>query len=82
MEEDGDGDGKGDACDDDDDGDGVLDGTDNCALTADASQADLDLDDALRNEFRCGARVLESESLAGALKFAGGAGRHGSFGQP
>ncbi|MEK7867043.1 MAG: crotonase/enoyl-CoA hydratase family protein [Planctomycetota bacterium] len=43
-------------------------------------QAHLELDEALRNEFRCGAGVLESESLAGALKFAGGAGRHGSFG--
>jgi len=40
---------------------------------------DLSLVEALRNEHRGGARVLASESLAGAREFAAGAGRHGEF---
>jgi hypothetical protein len=39
-----DNDGQGDACDPDDDGDGVLDGADNCPLSANASQSDQDGD--------------------------------------
>jgi enoyl-CoA hydratase len=42
-------------------------------------QAGLPLEEALLREFRGGIQVLESESLAGAKRFAGGAGRHGSF---
>jgi enoyl-CoA hydratase len=43
-------------------------------------QAGLPLDAALRNEFRHGIEVVRSgETLAGALRFAGGAGRHGKF---
>ncbi len=38
---------------------------------------DLPLADALRNEHAHGLRALEAESLAGARRFAGGAGRHG-----
>jgi enoyl-CoA hydratase len=44
-------------------------------------QAGLPLEEALLHEFRGGIQVLESESLAGAKRFAGGAGRHGSFGE-
>lgn len=39
----------------------------------------LPLDAALRNEGRHGLIALESESLAGAQRFAGGEGRHGKF---
>jgi enoyl-CoA hydratase len=43
-------------------------------------QWDLSSADAMRNEFRRGARVLASgESRAGAARFAAGAGRHGAF---
>ncbi len=42
-------------------------------------QWDLDLRDALVNEAHGGKQVIESESIAGAQKFASGAGRHGSF---
>jgi len=43
-------------------------------------QWSLSWDDAMRNEFRLGAEVVRSgETLAGAARFAGGAGRHGSF---
>lgn len=43
-------------------------------------QWDLPLDQALANEFRRGMAVVSSgETVAGAAKFAGGAGRHGSF---
>jgi enoyl-CoA hydratase len=42
-------------------------------------QAGLGLEEALRQEFNRGVQVLESESLAGATRFARGAGRHGSF---
>ncbi len=40
-------------------------------------QADLDLAEALKNEHRIGEAALGAESLAGATRFAGGAGRHG-----
>lgn len=43
------------------------------------AQADLALEQALRHEFEGGAQVLESEALAGATRFAQGAGRHGQF---
>jgi len=44
-------------------------------------QFGLDLDEALRNEFRHGLQVVQSgETLRGAARFAGGGGRHGSFG--
>lgn len=42
-------------------------------------QFDLDMPDALANEFRHGLRSLEADFMAGAQKFASGAGRHGSF---
>ncbi|MBN1207791.1 MAG: crotonase/enoyl-CoA hydratase family protein [Myxococcaceae bacterium] len=42
-------------------------------------QAGLPLEAALRQEFEGGFKVLASESLAGAQRFAQGAGRHGSF---
>jgi enoyl-CoA hydratase len=46
-------------------------------------QWDLDLKAALGNETRRGMEVISSgETLAGAARFAGGAGRHGSFEQP
>jgi enoyl-CoA hydratase len=44
-------------------------------------QWSLSLEDALRNETRLGMEVIASgETLAGAARFAAGAGRHGSFG--
>ena len=42
-------------------------------------QVDLPMAEALANEFRHGMRALEADTLAGAQKFAAGAGRHGSF---
>jgi enoyl-CoA hydratase len=43
-------------------------------------QFGLSIDDALANEFSHGTRaVLSGETTEGALRFAGGAGRHGSF---
>ncbi len=42
-------------------------------------QASLGLEEALRQEFARGVKVLESESIAGATRFAQGAGRHGTF---
>ena len=43
-------------------------------------QGGLELEAALRNETRRGITVIESgETRAGAERFAGGAGRHGSF---
>jgi enoyl-CoA hydratase len=42
-------------------------------------QAALSLTDAMRVEFERGTRVLATEGLAGAQRFAGGAGRHGAF---
>lgn len=45
-------------------------------------QFDLTFEEALANEFQHGMRALEAESLAGAQRFASGAGRHGSFDRP
>ncbi|MDX5310541.1 MAG: crotonase/enoyl-CoA hydratase family protein [Rhodococcus sp. (in: high G+C Gram-positive bacteria)] len=45
-------------------------------------QHGLDEDQALLNEFRHGAVSLAHDTLEGASRFAGGAGRHGSFGEP
>ncbi|GAA3517599.1 crotonase/enoyl-CoA hydratase family protein [Nocardioides daeguensis] len=42
-------------------------------------QHGLDLDDALAVEWEHGLRSLDADTLAGATRFAGGAGRHGSF---
>jgi enoyl-CoA hydratase len=39
----------------------------------------LDEDDALAAEYRHGLRALEAESVAGAIRFAQGEGRHGAF---
>ncbi|KAI0535042.1 ClpP/crotonase-like domain-containing protein [Xylaria digitata] len=36
-------------------------------------------EDALRNEFENGIKVITTESIAGAAKFSAGAGRHGAF---
>ncbi len=44
-------------------------------------QESLSIDEAIRNEYRGGRRVIESgETAAGAGRFAAGAGRHGRFG--
>jgi len=43
-------------------------------------QWDLPLADALRNELERGRPALAEEAVAGAKRFAGGAGRHGAFG--
>jgi enoyl-CoA hydratase len=42
-------------------------------------QFDLTLTDAMANEFRHGTSALREETVAGATRFASGAGRHGSF---
>jgi enoyl-CoA hydratase len=43
------------------------------------AQWDLPLGDALANETRLGlATIISGETLAGAARFAGGAGRHGA----
>jgi enoyl-CoA hydratase len=43
-------------------------------------QFDLPFDQAMRNEFELGWQtVLSGETVEGATRFAGGAGRHGSF---
>jgi enoyl-CoA hydratase/carnithine racemase len=48
----------------------------NCYYTAyDASS----FQDAMRNEFEEGVKVVKTESIKGAAKFRGGAGRHGAF---
>ena len=39
-------------------------------------------EDALRNEFDEGVKVITTESLRGAAEFSGGAGRHGAFEAP
>lgn len=44
-------------------------------------QFDFELEEALANEFRRGEEALNQEALAGATKFADGAGRHGAFDQ-
>ena len=43
-------------------------------------QFDLDLNQAIANEFRHGLEALRAETASGAARFAGGAGRHGEFG--
>lgn len=43
------------------------------------AQADRTFEDALRQEFLDGVKVLQTESIAGATRFAKGAGRHGRF---
>ncbi|RKI36317.1 crotonase/enoyl-CoA hydratase family protein [Corallococcus sp. AB004] len=43
------------------------------------AQGDLSFEDAMRQEFQGGVKVLQSESLPGATRFAKGAGRHGRF---
>lgn len=53
-----------------------------CARSDRASaleQWGLDEDDAIAAEYRHGLRALEAESVAGAIRFAEGAGRHGAF---
>jgi enoyl-CoA hydratase len=42
-------------------------------------QWELSIDQAILQEFNRGSQVLRTESLAGATRFAGGAGRHGKF---
>ena len=42
-------------------------------------QFDLSFHEALANEFQRGFGVLQAEGIAGAQRFAGGEGRHGSF---
>jgi enoyl-CoA hydratase/carnithine racemase len=37
------------------------------------------LEDALSYEFQNGSKVISKEAIAGAAKFSGGVGRHGSF---
>jgi enoyl-CoA hydratase len=43
-------------------------------------QYELSFEEAMANEFRHGLSALKDETTAGAQRFAGGAGRHGSFG--
>ncbi|TSC33001.1 crotonase/enoyl-CoA hydratase family protein [Corallococcus sp. Z5C101001] len=43
------------------------------------AQADRTFEDAMRQEFLDGVKVLQTESIAGATRFAKGAGRHGRF---
>ncbi|NRD56799.1 crotonase/enoyl-CoA hydratase family protein [Corallococcus exiguus] len=43
------------------------------------AQGDLAFEDAMRQEFQGGVKVLQSESIPGATRFAKGAGRHGRF---
>jgi len=42
-------------------------------------QYELSFEEAMANEFRHGLSALKDETTAGAQRFAGGAGRHGSF---
>jgi len=44
-------------------------------------QYDLSFEEAMANEFRHGLSALRDETTAGAQRFAGGAGRHGTFGE-
>ena len=46
------------------------------------AQLDLTVAEALANEHRGGARVLATESIPGARRFAAGAGRHGDLEKP
>ena len=43
------------------------------------AQGDLAFEDAMRQEFQGGVKVLQTESIPGATRFAQGAGRHGRF---
>jgi enoyl-CoA hydratase len=43
-------------------------------------QFDLTFDEAIGNEYRRGLQSLAADTLSGASRFAGGAGRHGRFG--
>src|SRR5215471_6233093 len=45
-------------------------------------QCDLSFEQAMANEFNHGLAALKEETTAGAQRFAGGAGRHGAFGEP
>jgi hypothetical protein len=51
----------------------------NCYYTAYNASS---FDDALRDEFNEGVKVITVESVQGAAKFSGGAGRHGVFEHP
>lgn len=42
-------------------------------------QQELSFDEAMANEFRHGRKSLDSDAVAGAVRFTSGAGRHGSF---
>lgn len=44
-------------------------------------QWDMNVEDAMRVEFKAGMAAVEAEGVQGAAQFAGGAGRHGSFGK-
>ena len=44
-------------------------------------QWDMNVEDAMRAEFKAGMAAVEAEGVQGAAQFAGGAGRHGSFGK-
>jgi enoyl-CoA hydratase len=44
-------------------------------------QSDMGFADAMANEFGRGLEALQEETQSGAKRFAGGAGRHGSFGE-
>jgi len=41
----------------------------------------MNVEDAMRAEFKAGMAAVEAEGVQGAAQFAGGAGRHGSFGK-
>lgn len=43
-------------------------------------QEGLDEDEAMRREFARGQASVRADTVAGATRFASGAGRHGSFG--
>jgi enoyl-CoA hydratase len=42
-------------------------------------QFDLTFEEAMANEFKIGQRAIQEEAIAGATRFAKGAGRHGDF---
>jgi enoyl-CoA hydratase len=42
-------------------------------------QFDMDFEKALANEFQRGIKSMETDTLGGAARFAGGEGRHGDF---
>jgi len=45
-------------------------------------QQDMTFEEAMANEFNHGLASMQKESVAGAARFAGGAGRHGNFDPP